>query len=57
MDEAALGRAAREAGGRIVAAIAARFRDLDIAEEAFAEACVRAAATWPDRGVPRDPAA
>lgn len=57
MGAAALGKAAREAGGRIVAAIAARFRDLDIAEEAFAEACARAAAAWPDRGAPCDPAA
>ena len=38
---------------RIVAALAARYRDLDLAEEAFAEACVRAASAWrqtaPDR--------
>lgn len=38
--------AAREAGARIVAALAARTRDLDLAEEAFAEACARAAAAW-----------
>ncbi len=49
--------AVRAAGGRIVAALAARFRDLDIAEEAFAEACARAAETWPQDGAPRDPAA
>jgi len=54
---AALDRAAREAGGRIVAALAARFRDLDIAEDAFAEACARAAETWPRDGEPSDPAA
>jgi RNA polymerase sigma-70 factor, ECF subfamily len=47
----------RQAGGRIVAALAARFRDLDIAEEAFAEACVQAAEAWPAQGMPRDPAA
>jgi len=52
-----LGPAAREAGGRIRATLAARFRDLDLAEDAFAEACVRAAQTWPGEGVPRDPAA
>jgi RNA polymerase sigma-70 factor, ECF subfamily len=34
----------RAAGARIVAALTARFRDLDIAEDAFAEACARAAA-------------
>lgn len=39
-----LDEAVRSAGLRIVAALAARFRDLDVAEEAFAEACVRAAA-------------
>ncbi len=53
----ALDRAARAAGGRIRAAIAARYRDLDLAEEAFAEACARAAARWPEDGEPRDPAA
>jgi RNA polymerase sigma-70 factor, ECF subfamily len=53
----ALDRAAREASGRIIAALAARFRDLDIAEEAFADACARAAALWPAGGVPRDTAA
>jgi len=52
----ALERVAREASGRIVAALAARFRDLDIAEEAFAEACARAAEAWPQHGVPYDPA-
>ncbi|PLR28035.1 RNA polymerase subunit sigma-24 [Caulobacter zeae] len=52
-----LDRAAREAGGRIIAALAAGFRDLDLAEESFAEACARAAATWPRDGVPRQPAA
>ncbi|QMW22224.1 RNA polymerase sigma factor [Sandaracinobacteroides saxicola] len=35
--------AVRASGGRIVALLAARFRDLDLAEEAFAEACARAA--------------
>jgi RNA polymerase sigma-70 factor, ECF subfamily len=57
MSEAALGTVTRQAGGRIVAALAARFRDLDIAEEAFAEACVQAAEAWPAQGMPRDPAA
>ena len=48
--------AAREHGGRVIAALAARFRDLDLAEESFAEACARAAASWGDAS-PRDPAA
>ena len=33
------------------------FRDLDIAEEAFQEASLRALKTWPRTGPPRDPAA
>ncbi len=33
------------------------FRDLDRAEEAFQEACLRALKTWPLKGPPRDPAA
>jgi RNA polymerase sigma-70 factor (ECF subfamily) len=32
------------------------FRDLDIAEEAFQEACLRALKTWPRNGPPREPA-
>ncbi|WP_342240192.1 RNA polymerase sigma factor [Inquilinus sp. OTU3971] len=32
------------------------FRDLDTAEEAFQEACLRALKTWPQKGPPRDPA-
>jgi RNA polymerase sigma-70 factor (ECF subfamily) len=33
------------------------FRDLDTAEEAFQEACLRALKSWPLNGPPRDPAA
>jgi RNA polymerase sigma-70 factor (ECF subfamily) len=33
------------------------FRDLDTAEEAFQEACLRALRHWPINGPPRDPAA
>jgi RNA polymerase sigma-70 factor (ECF subfamily) len=33
------------------------FRDLDSAEEAFQESCLRALSTWPQKGPPRDPAA
>lgn len=53
----ALDRAVREAAARVVAALAARYRDLDTAEDAFAEACARAAASWRGDGAPRDPAA
>jgi RNA polymerase sigma-70 factor (ECF subfamily) len=33
------------------------FRDLDVAEEAFQEACLRALQHWTQQGPPRDPAA
>lgn len=40
-----------------VAALLRYFRDLDLAEEAFQEACLRALRTWPVKGPPRDPVA
>jgi RNA polymerase sigma-70 factor, ECF subfamily len=40
-----------------VAALLRYFRDLDVAEEAFQEACLRALQSWPVKGPPRDPAA
>jgi RNA polymerase sigma-70 factor (ECF subfamily) len=40
-----------------VAALLRYFRDLDQAEEAFQEACLRALKVWPQNGPPRDPAA
>ena len=40
-----------------LAALLRYFRDLDSAEEAFQEACLRALKTWPEKGPPRDPAA
>jgi RNA polymerase sigma-70 factor (ECF subfamily) len=52
-----LDRAVRDAGGRVMAALAARFRDLDLAEDAFGDACLRATELWPREGSPRDPAA
>jgi RNA polymerase sigma-70 factor, ECF subfamily len=33
------------------------FRNLDLAEEAFQDACLRALKAWPEKGPPRDPAA
>lgn len=42
---------------KAVAALLRYFRDLDIAEEAFQDACLRALRTWPQNGPPRDPAA
>jgi RNA polymerase sigma-70 factor (ECF subfamily) len=40
-----------------VGALLRYFRDLDTAEEAFQEACLRALRSWPEKGPPRDPAA
>ena len=40
-----------------VAALLSYFRDLDTAEEAFQDACLRALRTWPQKGPPRDPTA
>ena len=39
-----------------IGALLRYFRDLDTAEEAFQEACLRALRTWPTNGPPRDPA-
>ncbi|HYH19200.1 MAG TPA: RNA polymerase sigma factor [Azospirillum sp.] len=51
--EAALTAARPQAMG----ALLRYFRDLDTAEEAFQEACLRALGHWPRNGPPRDPAA
>ncbi|MBX3596802.1 MAG: RNA polymerase sigma factor [Rhizobiaceae bacterium] len=40
-----------------LAALLRYFGDLDTAEEAFQEACLRALRNWPEKGPPRDPAA
>src|SRR5262250_796643 len=42
---------------KAMAALLRYFRDLDTAEEAFQEACLRALQTWPHKGPPRNPAA
>src|SRR5215472_997830 len=42
---------------KAVAALLRYFRDLDTAEEAFQEACLRALQSWPEKGTPRDPTA
>jgi RNA polymerase sigma-70 factor (ECF subfamily) len=42
---------------KAVGALLRHFRDLDIAEEAFQEACLRALDHWPKNGPPRDPTA
>jgi RNA polymerase sigma-70 factor (ECF subfamily) len=40
-----------------VGALLRYFRDLDLAEEAFQDACLRALKSWPEKGPPRDPTA
>ncbi|WP_127145693.1 RNA polymerase sigma factor [Pelagibacterium montanilacus] len=52
-----IGLALNGARPRAVAALYRYFRDVDLAEEAFQEACLRALRTWPDKGPPRDPVA
>jgi RNA polymerase sigma-70 factor (ECF subfamily) len=42
---------------RAVAALLRYFRDLDMAEEAFQEACLKALNAWPEKGPPTDAAA
>ncbi|MBH0238960.1 RNA polymerase sigma factor [Methylobrevis albus] len=51
--EAALTSARPQALG----ALLRYFRDLDTAEEAFQEACLKALRHWPEKGPPRDPTA
>ena len=40
-----------------VGALLRYFRNMDMAEEAFQEACLRALKNWPENGPPRDPTA
>ncbi|HEX3918612.1 MAG TPA: RNA polymerase sigma factor [Caulobacteraceae bacterium] len=40
-----------------IGALLRYFRDLDLAEEAYQDACLRALRNWPQKGPPRDPAA
>jgi len=53
----AVTRAHREEWARVVAGLARRFGDLDIAEEAAAEAFAVAVERWPADGVPPNPGA
>ncbi len=52
-----LGTVLSAARPQVIAALLRRFRDLDAAEEAFQEACLRALRSWPRNGPPRDAAA
>jgi RNA polymerase sigma-70 factor (ECF subfamily) len=53
----AITRAHQEEWARVVASLARRFGDLDIAEEAAAEAFATAVERWPGDGVPPNPGA
>ncbi len=55
-DLAWIDAALKSARPQAVAALLRYFRDLDQAEEAFQEACLRALKHWPQQGPPRDPA-
>ncbi|MEV6830658.1 DUF6596 domain-containing protein [Amycolatopsis sp. NPDC051102] len=55
--EAAVTRAHRDEWARVVAALTRRFGDLDVAEEAAAEAFAVAVERWPADGVPPSPGA
>ncbi|MEM6372937.1 MAG: DUF6596 domain-containing protein [Pseudomonadota bacterium] len=48
-------RAARDSYGRLLAFLAARTRDIGLAEDALSDAFARALATWPERGIPDNP--
>ncbi len=56
-DVAWIDAALTSARPQAVGALLRYFRDLDTAEEAYQEACLRALKTWPANGPPRDPAA
>ncbi len=56
-DAAWIDAALTSARPQAVGALLRYFRDLDTAEEAFQNACVRALKNWPENGPPRDPAA
>ncbi|HEX5525186.1 MAG TPA: sigma factor, partial [Pedococcus sp.] len=53
----AITRAHHEEWARVVAALTRRFGDLDIAEEAAAEAFATAVERWPAGGIPPNPGA
>jgi RNA polymerase sigma-70 factor (ECF subfamily) len=57
LDPAHIDVAISGARPRAVAALLRYFRDLDTAEEAFQEACLRALQNWRQNGLPRDPTA
>jgi len=57
IDNAWINTALTSARPQVLGALLRYFRNLDTAEEAFQEACLRALKSWPVNGPPRDPAA
>ncbi len=57
IDVAWIDAALRSSRPQAMGALLRYFRDLDQAEEAYQEACLRALKAWPVNGPPRDPAA
>ncbi len=57
IDAAGIDAALVAARPQAIAALLRYFRDLDTAEEAFQDACLRALDAWPRNGMPRDPVA
>ncbi len=57
IDIAWIDAALRSSRPQAMGALLRYFRDLDQAEEAYQEACLRALKAWPVNGPPRDPAA
>jgi RNA polymerase sigma-70 factor, ECF subfamily len=53
----ALTELARNHAGRVLAILARRLGDLDLADESVQDALVEAARTWPERGIPANPPA
>ncbi len=56
-DQGWIGNVIAAARPQVMAALLRNFRDLDAAEEAYQEACLRALHSWPKNGPPRDAAA
>src|SRR5882724_10135859 len=56
-DMAWINSALTAARPQAIGALLRYFRDLDRAEEAFQDACLRALKNWPENGPPRDPTA
>jgi RNA polymerase sigma-70 factor, ECF subfamily len=52
----AVTRMAREESGRVLALLARRFSDVDLADEAVQEALIEASSMWPTRGIPTNTA-